>query len=153
MQWQQWAHCELVSCELTMLAHCDLTVYLTVRYSGWAHCDHGVSSHLHWDAPFQNVLNKKKSTFATDWVMTSSTSWLVTLSAWQHHSNRTGLLSFGSQHWTTWHELHGFLQNFTGKCGVYCSDEWMHYGFSGRQYIMTNVSFGIRIFLISFAYF
>ena len=34
MQWLQWAHCELVSCEFTVLAQCDLTVYLTVRYSG-----------------------------------------------------------------------------------------------------------------------
>ena len=53
----RWAHLavvavsshELVSRELTMFAHCDVTVYLTVRYSGWAHCDHGVGSHLHWE--------------------------------------------------------------------------------------------------------
>ena len=34
MQWYQRAQCELVSCELNVLAHCDLTVYLMVRDSG-----------------------------------------------------------------------------------------------------------------------
>ena len=54
----QWAHHAVAALWVGLLLdHCvsslwSLTVYLTVRYSGWAHCDHGVSSQLHWEALF-----------------------------------------------------------------------------------------------------
>ena len=55
-----WAHCELVSCELTMLTHCDLILLPHGEIFGWALCEYGVSSHLHWVNPryYQNALFK-----------------------------------------------------------------------------------------------
>ena len=48
MQWLQWAHCELVSCELTVLAQCDLTVMPHSEIFRRALFEYGVSSLLHW---------------------------------------------------------------------------------------------------------
>ena len=48
-QWWQWGHCELVSCELTVLAHCDLTDLPHGEKFRWAHCENGISSHLCWE--------------------------------------------------------------------------------------------------------
>ena len=47
MQWKQRAHCELVSCELTVLAICDLTVMRHVEIFRWALCEHGAGSLFH----------------------------------------------------------------------------------------------------------
>ena len=48
MQWLQWAHCELGSCELTVLSHCDIAVIPYGEIFRWALCEYCVSSHLHW---------------------------------------------------------------------------------------------------------
>ena len=42
MQWYQWTHCELVSFEFTMLAHCDLKVISHGEIFRWALCEYRV---------------------------------------------------------------------------------------------------------------
>ena len=130
-----------------MLAHCDLTVYLTVRYSVWAHCDHGISSYLLWVSPCEirfelscsiagdiEFMIEKLIRYSLDHRIECGWNWLIAVlvnCCWFHN--------FGNEH-----QINHW--SIVGKSHVKASRKWP----SIREVLTVLVSDGNKMSIQSF---
>ena len=94
VQWQKWGNCEIVSYELTILAHCDLWVILYCEIFRWALFEYGVRSQLHWEVhlfvkshPSEKFDLTKMSWWDHDILTATSHDYFTATSFWSHTSN------------------------------------------------------------------